>query len=59
MESTAVEHFNQDIIKFLNEEMGYDGNLVSRGDFYPKHGAIYWIFDTNKLSEEEAKKNNR
>lgn len=36
--------------------MVYDGDLVSRGYFYPQHEAVYWIFDTNKLSEEEAKR---
>ncbi|ATA91949.1 hypothetical protein CGC56_07095 [Capnocytophaga canimorsus] len=54
--SVVIEHHDRELINFLKEKMGYQGDLVSRGYFYPQHGAVYYIFDINKLSEEEAKR---
>ncbi|MFK8265047.1 hypothetical protein [Capnocytophaga cynodegmi] len=40
-----IEHHDKKLISFL-QKMSYDGDLV----YYPQHVAVYWIFDTNKLS---------
>lgn len=53
--SVVLEKHDKELINFL-KEMGYEGNLETRGFFYPEYGAIYWIFDMDKLSEGEAKK---
>tara|TARA_R100001163_G_C4872305_1_gene73539 strand:- start:159 stop:452 length:294 start_codon:yes stop_codon:yes gene_type:complete len=54
---SAIKHFKAEIEAKLRE-VGYSGSkLVSGGHFYPAHGAVYWLYNPDVLSHEEARKN--
>ncbi|KGM35322.1 hypothetical protein [Inquilinus limosus] len=51
-----VENHLQEIEEAVRSQ-GYDGPpLRLAGHHYPTHGAVYWIYDPERLTHEEARR---
>lgn len=51
--STVFEHRRQDLFNDLNS-VGYSGSLSHEGEYFPEAGAVYWIYDSNMISRNQA-----
>ncbi|WGE67437.1 hypothetical protein NYR77_10775 [Actinobacillus equuli subsp. haemolyticus] len=51
---TYLQHHSEAVIRTMKEK-GYDGTLDFEGGFYSGQGALYWIFDENRMSRSEAR----
>ena len=50
-----IDHRDTELIKVLHK-MGYGGNLLALGYFYPEYGAFYYVIDVDRISMDDAKK---
>lgn len=50
-----IDHRDKEVIEVLYQ-MGYKGELLALGDFYPEYGAFYYVIDLERISPIEAKK---
>lgn len=56
-EQTKLSHQIQHEFPVLQKkmaELGYQGNLDKEAKVYPRIGAIYWVFDKDRLSIYDA-----
>ena len=50
-----IDHRDTELIDVLHK-MGYGGNLLALGYFYPEYGAFYYVIDVDRISMDDAKK---
>ena len=50
-----IDHRDTELIDVLHK-MGYGGNLLALGYFYPEYGAFYYVIDEDRISIDDAKK---
>ena len=51
--SSAFEHMRKAIFEDLRE-VGYTQSLYLEGRFFPEDGAVYWFYDPDMITREEA-----
>ena len=50
-----IDHRDTELIEVLHK-MGYEGNLLASGHFYPEYGNFYYVIDEDRISMDDAKK---
>lgn len=50
-----IDHRDTELIEVLHK-MGYEGNLLALGHFYPEYGNFYYVIDEDRISIDDAKK---
>ena len=50
-----IDHRDKELIEVLHK-MGYEGNLLALGYFYPEYGAFYYVIDVDRISMDDGKK---
>ncbi|NBH76051.1 hypothetical protein [Rodentibacter pneumotropicus] len=51
--STYLQHHSETVISVMKEK-GYDGPLSFEGGYYNERGALYWLFDENRMDRDKA-----